>query len=72
MAKKKQETITVNEVEYVLDDFTEEQVLLLNHVQDLDRKLHSARFNVDQLVVGRDAFINALSHSLESDPSEEE
>ena len=43
----------------------EQQKLLLNHVNDLDRKLSNARFNVDQLAVGRDAFIQRLAESLE-------
>jgi hypothetical protein len=32
----------------------------------LDRKLDSARFNVDQLQVGRDAFFRMLKDSLEA------
>jgi len=37
----------------------------VNHVADLDRKLASARFNVDQLQVGRDAFYGMLKTALE-------
>jgi hypothetical protein len=44
---------------------TPEQQMLVNHVADLDRKLNSARFNVDQLQVGRDAFFNLLKQALE-------
>ena len=39
---------------------------MVNHVSDLDRKLSSARFNVDQLSVGREAFVNMLARSLEA------
>ena len=39
---------------------------MLNHVGDLDRKLSSAQFNLDQLNVGREAFINMLAGSLEA------
>ena len=39
---------------------------MLNHVNDLGRKLDNARFNVDQLAVGRDAFIARLVNSLEN------
>ena len=66
MAKKDKSTITVNDVEYNLDDFTDEQKALLNHVQDLDRKLGNAQFNLDQLMVGREAFIVRLATSLEA------
>jgi hypothetical protein len=44
--------------------------MLVNHVADLDRKLGSARFNVDQLQVGRNAFMNMLTESLKEQPSE--
>ena len=70
MAKDEKKTITVNEVEYNLDDFTQEQAILLNHVQDLDRKLSNAQFNLDQLMVGREAFVARLAASLEA-PTEQ-
>ena len=68
MSKKQKEnsaTITVNEKEYKVSDLTEEQVQLCNHVNDLDRKIGTSQFNLDQLMFGRSAFINALSTSLE-------
>jgi len=37
---------------------------MVNHISDLDRKLSSARFNLDQLGVGREAFVNMLTKSL--------
>ena len=66
MAKQEKNTITVNDVEYNVDDFTAEQSVLLNHIQDLDRKLSNAQFNLDQLMVGREAFIVRLATSLEA------
>jgi len=39
---------------------------MVNHISDLDRKLSSARFNVDQLSVGREAFVNMLTKSLDT------
>lgn len=65
MGKNEKTPITVNEKEYFVEDMTDQQQLLLNHVNDLDRKLASARFNVDQLAVGRDAFVQRLAESLE-------
>ena len=67
MAKNEKNTITVNDKEYNVDDMTDQQKVLLNHVADLDRKLSSAQFNLDQLNVGRDAFINMLAQSLEAE-----
>lgn len=65
MGKNEKTPITVNDKEYFVEDMTDQQQLLLNHVNDLDRKLASARFNVDQLAVGRDAFVQRLAESLE-------
>ena len=70
MAKDEKKTITVNDKTYNVEDLTNEQIAMVNHITDLDRKLSSARFNVDQLMVGREAFVNMLSSSLEAAPQE--
>jgi len=56
--------ITIDGVEYDYDNFSEQQKILVAHIDDLERKTNSAKFNVDQLVVGRDAFVNMLKQSL--------
>ncbi len=66
MAKDEKKTITVNDVEHNIDDLNEQQIAMVNHVTDLDRKLSNARFNVDQLAFGREAFVSALAQSLQS------
>ena len=66
MAKNENKTITVNDVEHDIDSLTQEQVAMVNHVSDLDRKIGSAQFNLDQLNVGREAFVNMLTRSLET------
>ena len=38
---------------------------MINHVSDLNRKIESTKFNLDQLNVGRDAFLNMLTQQLE-------
>ena len=58
----------IDEVEYNVEDFTDEQKVLINHVMDLDRKIGSTKFNLDQLNVGRGAFMNALKDTLTPDP----
>ena len=62
--------ITIDDVEYQFEDMTQEQRAVVNHVADLDRKLASARFNVDQLQVGRNAFMDMLTKSLAATPDE--
>jgi hypothetical protein len=59
--------IVIDDVEYQFEDMAQEQQMLVNHVADLDRKLASARFNVDQLQVGRNAFMDLLTKSLKSE-----
>ncbi len=72
MTEKKTQVITIDEVEYNVEDFTDEQKVLINHVMDLDRKIGSTKFNLDQLNVGRGAFMNALKDTLTPDPEPQE
>jgi hypothetical protein len=71
MGKNEKNLITINAKEHNIDDFTDEQKIMLNHINDLSRKLDNARFNLDQLAVGRDAFVARLATSLE-EPQEAE
>jgi hypothetical protein len=72
MGEKKTTPIVVNGVEYTLEDMTPEQQAMVNHCNDLDRKIRSTQFNLDQLSVGKDAFINMLTQQLEVDDAVEE
>jgi len=66
MGEKKTTPITVNDVEYTYEDMTAEQQTIVNHCADLDRKIKSTQFNLDQLSVGKDAFVRMLEQSLEA------
>ena len=44
---------------------TEKQQALVSHVADLDRKINSTAFNLDQLSVGKGAFLEMLKKELE-------
>ena len=66
MVKNKKTPMTINNKKYFIEDLTDEQKVLFNHVADLDRKLSSARFNLDQLSVGRDTFASMLTQSVEA------
>ena len=72
MGEKKTTPITINDVEYTLEDMTPEQQAMVNHVADLDRKISSTQFNFDQLSVGRQAFMNMLTQQLEVDEAVDE
>jgi hypothetical protein len=68
MGKDKKTPVVINDVEYLFEDMTQEQQLLVNHVADLDRKIASSQFNLDQLSVGKQAFIKMLEDSLAKQP----
>lgn len=63
---KEKSTITLDGKEYNVDDLSEHQKLMVDHIIDLDRKLKSMQFNVDQIQVGREAFITMLKKTMES------
>jgi hypothetical protein len=65
MAEKQTQTITIDDVSYTEDQLTDQQKVMINHIGDLDRKIRSTQFNLDQLNVGRAAFMNMLKTSLE-------
>ena len=71
MAKNEKKTITVNDVEHNIEDLSEQQVAMVNHIADLDKKLGSLRFNIDQLQVGREAFVNMLTSSFDDEEATE-
>ena len=72
MAKKQKEQpeqakVTINDKEYMIEDLSDEQRAMINHITDLDRKINSSKFNLEQLTFGKDAFFNSLNASLESE-----
>lgn len=67
MGKDNKTPITIDDVEYVFEDMKLEQQAMVNHIADLDRKIGSTQFNLDQLQVGKQAFIDMLKKSLETD-----
>ena len=71
MGKNEKTPIMIDGVEYEYKDMSAEQQMMVNHIADLERKLASAQFNLDQLRVGKDAFVNMLSGSLENSPEAE-
>ena len=76
MAEKEKEqkpaVLTLDEKEYVIDDMSDDEKMLLNHINDMQSKINTNQFMRDQLEVGKEAFINKLRESLEAEPVEEE
>ena len=67
MADKQANAILINDKEYTEDQLNDQQKVIINHVQDLDRKIRSAQFSLDQMTVGREAFVKMLTGSLEEE-----
>jgi len=65
MAEEKKATITIDDKDYTEDELTDEQKVMINHINSLQQKIGSAQFNMDQLQVGRQAFVDMLKKSLE-------
>lgn len=64
MAEDKK-VITIDDKDYTEDQLTDAQKVMINHINSLSQKIGSAEFNLDQLKVGKDAFIKMLRVSLD-------
>jgi len=76
MAKKEKEMpkeniITLFDKEYKESELSDEQKLMINHVADLERKIQSSEFNLQQLRFGKQAFVDALQASVENEDEEQ-
>ena len=66
MSDVKKTAIVIDDNEYIFEEMMPEQQLLINHIADLDHKINSAQFKLQQLNVGKDAFVQMLKESLKS------
>ena len=65
MAKKeKKPVLNLDDKEYIIEDMTDEQKMMVNHINDIQNKQNSNQFIADQLSVGKEAFIKMLRESL--------
>jgi len=66
MAEKKTNTITINDVDYTEDQLTDQQKHWVGQAADLERKIRSGQLSLEQLNVGKQAYIQMLTASLEA------
>jgi len=66
MAKNEKTPITIDDKEYFFEDLTQEQQTIVNHISDLQRKIKSSEFNLQQISFGKDAFVKALKEALDN------
>jgi hypothetical protein len=72
MTEENNKVITINDVDYTEDQLTDQQKLVINHINDLERKVRNMQFNLDQLNVGKEAFVKMLTDSLAAETVETE
>jgi hypothetical protein len=64
---EEKKVITIDDIEYTEDQLSDEAKGCINHLGSLDQKIASAQFNLTQLQVGRDAFMQRLKQELGKD-----
>ena len=63
--KQNEPTLVLDDKEYKINDLGDDEKLIVAHINDLNRKVDSARFNLQQIEMGRQAFVNSLKAKLE-------
>ena len=74
MAKKQKEdkpVLNLDGKEYVIEDMTDEEKQMINHINDMQNKINTNGFMREQLEVGKEAFIVRLRESLNAEEVEE-
>jgi|TARA_R100000501_G_C2595218_1_gene93996 hypothetical protein len=69
--KEKTPLLDIDGNKYTADELNDDQKLMVQHLSDLNRKIDSATFNLQQLQFGKQAFVDALKASLDEASSEE-
>ena len=74
MAKKQKEekpVLNLDGKEYGIEDMTDEEKQMINHINDMQNKINTNSFMREQLEVGKEAFIVRLRESLTAEEAEE-
>ena len=59
------QTVVISGEEHNVADLSQDQVVLLNHVADLENKIRQISFNLEQAHGGRNHFMGLLTASFE-------
>jgi len=68
--KENKAVLKIDDNEYLVEDMTNKQKALYNHLADITRKIETMSFNLEQLQFGKGAFVNALKESLSKEKEE--
>ena len=69
--KKEQPVLSLDGKEYVIEDMTDEEKQMINHINDMQNKINTNAFMREQLEVGKEAFISMLRVALNEEKVEE-
>ena len=69
--KKEKPVLNLDGKEYVIEDMTDEEKQMINHINDMQNKINTNAFMREQLEVGKEAFIVRLRESLNAEEAEE-
>ena len=74
MAKNQKATVTINDIEYIVDDLSDEAKVYVDHLNDFDNKLRINQFTANSLALGRQMAVNLLAQEVEkaSDQTKED
>lgn len=64
--------VTIDGIEYEADDLTDEVKYMIAQVKDIDDKLASLRFQMDQLTVAKNAFSDAVVKAVKDEAGTQE
>ena len=67
--KKQKETpiLSLDGNDYNIEDLSDDQKVILNHISDISRKVESTAFNLQQLQGGKEYFVGLLKNSLDEE-----
>ena len=68
--KMSDNVISINGVEHDTESFSDQQRYLIGQIKDLETKVNSLKFQLDQVQVAHQVFVNQLIQSVE--PANEE
>jgi|TARA_X000001388_G_C2156899_1_gene94658 hypothetical protein len=69
---KTSNVITINGTDYSEDSFSKEQKYMISQIKDLQGKISTAKFQLDQLRASSEVFVNRLIESVENEETVEE
>ena len=72
MTEETKPTLNIDGTEHVIDDLDDTQKRTLNHIADLNNKISTASFQLEQLKIAQSAMKNIFKASFNTEDTKEE